>query len=93
MYGWETLVLLKHLLEQGLSKAAIAERLGVSRRVERFSSLVLRWRSRSETLRLTVASGTPKRRAAAERLPASTAATKSDMALRRSITSSRKWKE
>jgi len=33
VYRWETLVLLKHLLEQGLSKAAIAERLGVSRRV------------------------------------------------------------
>ena len=33
MYGWDTLVLLKHLLEQGLSKTAIAERLGVSRRV------------------------------------------------------------
>ena len=33
MYGWDTLVLLTHLLEQGLSKAAIAERLGVSRRV------------------------------------------------------------
>lgn len=33
MYGWDTLVLLKHLLAQGLSKAAIAERLGVSRRI------------------------------------------------------------
>jgi transposase len=33
VYGWDTLVLLKHLLEQGLPKAAIAERLGVSRRV------------------------------------------------------------
>lgn len=32
MYGWDTLVLLKHLLDEGLSKAAIAERLGVSRR-------------------------------------------------------------
>lgn len=33
MYGWDTLVLLKHLLEEGLSKQAIADRLGVSRRV------------------------------------------------------------
>jgi transposase len=33
VYGWEPLVLLKHLLEQGLPKTAIAERLGVSRRV------------------------------------------------------------
>ncbi len=32
MYGWERLVLLKHLLDQGLSKAAIARQLGVSRR-------------------------------------------------------------
>ena len=31
MYGWERLVLLKHLLEQGLKKTAIADRLGVSR--------------------------------------------------------------
>ena len=33
MYGWDTLVLLQHLLDDGLSKSAIAERLGVSRRV------------------------------------------------------------
>lgn len=33
MYGWERLVLLKHLLEQGLSKTAIAAQLNVSRRV------------------------------------------------------------
>jgi len=33
VYGWERLVLLKHLLEEGLKKTAIAERLGVSRRV------------------------------------------------------------
>ena len=33
MYKWDTLVLLKHLLEEGLSKTAIAERLGVSRRM------------------------------------------------------------
>lgn len=33
VYGWERLVLLRHLLDEGLTKAAIAERLGVSRRV------------------------------------------------------------
>ena len=33
MYGWDRLVLLKHLLEQGLNKTAIADRLGVSRRL------------------------------------------------------------
>ena len=33
MYGWERLVVLKHLLEQGLSKSAIARQLGVSRRL------------------------------------------------------------
>ena len=33
MYGWDSLVLLQHLLDDGLSKTAIAERLGVSRRV------------------------------------------------------------
>jgi transposase len=33
VYGWDTLVLLKHLLDDGLSKTAIAARLGVSRRV------------------------------------------------------------
>ena len=33
MYGWDTLVLLQHLLDDGLSKRAIAQRLGVSRRV------------------------------------------------------------
>lgn len=32
MYGWERLVLLKHLLAEGLSEAAIARQLGVSRR-------------------------------------------------------------
>lgn len=32
MYGWERLVLLKHLLDQGLSQTAIARQLGVSRR-------------------------------------------------------------
>ena len=33
MYGWDTLVLLRHLIDEGLSKTAIAARLGVSRRV------------------------------------------------------------
>lgn len=33
VYGWDTLVLLKHLLDQGLTKTAIATRLGVSRRL------------------------------------------------------------
>src|SRR5262249_31090616 len=32
VFGWDTLVLLKHLLDEGLSKTAIAGRLGVSRR-------------------------------------------------------------
>jgi len=32
MYDWEPRVLLRHYLEQGLSKAAIAERVGISRR-------------------------------------------------------------
>lgn len=32
MYGWEPRVLLRHYLEQGLSKTAIAERIGISRR-------------------------------------------------------------
>ncbi len=33
MYGWDRLVLLKHLLEEGVPKTVIADRLGVSRRV------------------------------------------------------------
>jgi transposase len=33
VYGWDSLVLLQHLLDDGLSKTAIAQRLGVSRRV------------------------------------------------------------
>jgi transposase len=33
VYGWDTLVLLKHLLEQKVSKTAIAARLGISRRL------------------------------------------------------------
>jgi len=33
VFGWDTLVLLKHLLDEGLNKTDIAKRLGVSRRV------------------------------------------------------------
>lgn len=33
MYGWDSLVLLQHFFDDGLSKTAIAQRLGVSRRV------------------------------------------------------------
>lgn len=33
MYGWERLVLLRHLLDEGLPKTEIAARLGVSRRL------------------------------------------------------------
>ena len=32
MLGWEPRVLLRHYLDEGLSKNAIAERLGISRR-------------------------------------------------------------
>src|ERR1700691_6691513 len=49
-------------------------------------SRLFRCASRSEILRLTVGSGTPSLRPAAERLPASTAESKSDMASRRSTT-------
>jgi len=31
VYGWERLVLLRHLLDEGLKKTDIAARLGVSR--------------------------------------------------------------
>jgi len=33
VYGWDTLVLLRHLLAQGLKKTAIAAQLGISRRL------------------------------------------------------------
>jgi transposase len=33
VYGWDTLVLLKHYLDSGLAKTAIARQLGISRRV------------------------------------------------------------
>lgn len=57
MYGWDTLVLLKHLLDEGLSKTAIAQRLGVSRRV------VHHWLATGQLERDLAAS--PPRRAAA----------------------------
>ena len=44
-----------------------------------------RWDSSSETRRLTVASGMPRRRAPADRLPPSTTASRTDMASRRSM--------
>ena len=37
MYGWERLVLLRHLLDEGLTKTDIAVRLGVSRARQRLS--------------------------------------------------------
>jgi transposase len=42
MYGWEPRVLLRHYLEQGLSKTAIAARAGLSRRT------VYRWLARGK---------------------------------------------
>jgi transposase len=53
VYGWDTLVLLRHLLEQGLSKTAIAARLGVSRRV------LYDWLAAGELDRLVGEDGTP----------------------------------
>ena len=51
---------------------------------ERINRSALRWLSNSETLRLTVASGTPSLRLALERLPHSTAASITAIASRRS---------
>jgi transposase len=53
VYGWDTLVLLKHYLASGLSKSAIARQLGVSRRV------VYHW----------IATGQLERELGAERAP------------------------
>lgn len=61
MYGWDTLVLLRHLLEQGLSKTAIAARLGVSRRV------LYDWIAAGEPDRLVAADGAPAPRRYAPR--------------------------
>src|SRR4029077_17436120 len=49
--------------------------------------------SRSEILRLTVASGVPSLREAADRLPASTTARRTDIASRRSITPLSKFRK
>src|SRR5215471_17340013 len=57
----------------------------MSRRLVRLTSRVRRCASSSETFRLTVASGIPSLRAAADRLPASTAASSVDMDSNRSI--------
>jgi hypothetical protein len=54
----------------------------------RLNSFVRRCDSRSETLRLTVARGAWRRRAAADRLPTSTTVKKIDIASRRSIADS-----
>src|SRR3984957_14874859 len=56
--------------------------------LDRLNSFVRRCDSRSETLRLTVARGAWRRRAAADRLPASTTVKKIDIASRRSIADS-----
>src|SRR5262245_30734939 len=59
--------------------------VNTSRRLDRLNSLVRRCDSRSEIRRLTVASGVPSRRDAADRLPSSATARKVDIASRRSI--------
>ena len=43
MIGWEKRVLLRHYLAQGLTKAVIAERLGINRRT------INRWISKGAT--------------------------------------------
>lgn len=55
MYGWESLVLVKHLLDQGLSKMAIARQLGVSRRT------VYHWLTTGQ-LESDLAAAAPRRR-------------------------------
>ena len=59
--------------------------VGVNRRLERLNSRAPKCASSSETLRLTVASGTLSLRPAAERLPVSTTLSRIDMASRRSM--------
>jgi hypothetical protein len=54
-------------------------------RLDRLNNRVLRCVSSSETLRLTVARGMSRRRAAAERLPASTTVRRRDIDSKRSI--------
>src|SRR6516164_8763059 len=53
--------------------------VSASWRLERLNSLIRRWDSSSETLRLTVVSGVFIWRAAADRLPASTTVRKVDI--------------
>src|ERR1700720_882614 len=59
--------------------------VGISPFDDRVKSVVFRWASNSETLRLTVARGRPRFRLGFERLPASTAWSRIDMASTRSI--------
>ncbi len=57
MYGWDTLVLLKHYLESGLSKTAIARQLGVSRRP------IYHWITTGQLDREVTKTAAPRRRA------------------------------
>lgn len=57
MYGWDTLVVLKEYLDQGLSKTAIARRLGVSRR------LIYHWLASGQLARDLSAPPGPRRAA------------------------------
>jgi hypothetical protein len=59
--------------------------VGISPFADRVKSVVFRWASNSETFRLTVARGRRRLRLAFERLPASTAWSRIDMASIRSI--------
>jgi transposase len=56
VYGWDTLVLLKHYLESGLSKTAIARQLGVSRRV------IYHWITTAQLDREVSETAAPRRR-------------------------------
>lgn len=59
MYGWERLVLLRHLLDEGLRKTDIAQRLGVSRGV------IYHWLRTGQLDRDVTASPPPRVRRAA----------------------------
>src|SRR5262245_49657589 len=63
------------------------------RRLDRLRSRASRCLSSAATLRLTVARGMPSRRAAAERLPSSTAASRIDIDSKRSIGPSEFWED
>lgn len=56
VYKWKSLVLVEHLLDQGLSKTAIARQLGVSRRT------VYHWLTTGQ-LDGDLAAAAPRRRA------------------------------